>query len=79
MQVRGLGRVRLPSAETRATLQAHSVLRYADWRAVIAEYVATRRGLDPADLVPRVVGHVSLALSAYEQWLESTDAELAGC
>jgi TetR/AcrR family transcriptional regulator, regulator of mycofactocin system len=54
------------------------VLRYADWRAVIAEYVATRRGLDPEDLVPRVVGHVSLALSAYEQWLESTDAELAG-
>jgi mycofactocin system transcriptional regulator len=61
-------------------LQAHSALRYAEWRAVIADYVASRRGLDPDDLLPRTVGHVSLALalSAYEQWLESTDAEPAG-
>jgi mycofactocin system transcriptional regulator len=53
------------------TLQAHSVLRYAEWRAVIAEYVAGRLGLEPDDLVPRTVGQVSLAiaLSAYEQWL----------
>lgn len=61
------------------TLQAHSVLRYAEWRAVIAEYVAGRLGLDPDDLVPRTVGHASLAiaLSAYEQWLESPEASLA--
>lgn len=60
-------------------LQAHSVLRYGEWRAVIAEYVSERRGLTPDDLLPRVVGHVSLALalSAYEQWLESADAGLA--
>lgn len=59
-------------------LQAHSVLRYGEWRAVIADYVAERLGLAPDDLTPRVVGHVSLALalSAYEQWLESPDASL---
>lgn len=54
------------------TLQAHSVLRYAEWRAVIAGYVAGRLGLEPEDLVPRTVGQVSLALTltAYEQWLD---------
>jgi TetR/AcrR family transcriptional regulator, regulator of mycofactocin system len=60
------------------TLQAHSVLRYGEWRAVIAEYVAGRLGLAPDDLLPRVVGQVSLAiaLSAYEQWLPSGEASL---
>jgi mycofactocin system transcriptional regulator len=52
-------------------LQAHSVLRYSEWRAVIAEYVARRLGLRPDDMVPSVVAQVSLALAltAYEQWL----------
>jgi len=61
------------------TLQAHSVLRYGEWRAVIAEYVARRLGMEPDALVPRTVGHVSLAiaLSAYEQWLASPGASLA--
>jgi mycofactocin system transcriptional regulator len=59
-------------------LQAHSVLRYAEWRGVIAEYVADRLGLSPDNLMPRTVGHVSLALalSAYEEWLDSPDASL---
>jgi mycofactocin system transcriptional regulator len=59
-------------------LQAHSVLRYAAWRAVIAEYVAARLGLAPDDLVPRTVGNVALALAitAYEGWLEDPDADL---
>jgi hypothetical protein len=57
-------------------LQAHSALRYTEWRAVIADYVAARRGLDPDDLRPRTVAHVSLALalSAYDQWLKLPDA-----
>lgn len=54
------------------SLQAHSVLMYERWRAVIAEYVATRTHQPAESLVPRTVGHVSLALaiSAYEQWLK---------
>lgn len=61
---------------TTPALQAHSVLRYAQWRQVIAEHVATRSGQAPDDLLPRTVGHVSLAvsLSAYEQWLRDDDA-----
>lgn len=59
-------------------LQAHSVLRYSDWRGVIADYVAERLGLDPDDLLPQTVGQVSLALSlsAYGAWLRDPDALL---
>jgi mycofactocin system transcriptional regulator len=59
-------------------LQAHSVLRYGQWRAVIAEYVASRTDTEPEDLLPRTVGHVSLALaiSAYEAWLRDDAAQL---
>lgn len=59
-------------------LQAHSVIRYAEWRGVIAEYVAMRRGLAPDDLLPRIVGQVSLALalSAYEHWLDNPGSSL---
>ena len=60
-------------------LQAHSVLRYAQWRAVIAEYVARRTGLEPDDLLPSVVGQVSLALAltAYEQWLRRPGSSIS--
>ncbi|MBZ5739445.1 mycofactocin system transcriptional regulator [Nocardioides mangrovi] len=61
------------------TLQAHSVLRYAEWRSVIAEYVAERLDLRPDDLLPRTAGGVALtlAISAYEAWLEDPAADLA--
>lgn len=59
-------------------LQAHSVLRYAAWRAVIAEHVAVRCGLAVEDVLPQTVGHVALALSltAYEQWLRRPEVPL---
>jgi TetR/AcrR family transcriptional regulator, regulator of mycofactocin system len=59
-------------------LQAHSVLMYEQWRSVIADYVAERYALRSTDLLPRTVGHASLALalSAYEQWLQSETASL---
>ncbi|GAA4703855.1 mycofactocin system transcriptional regulator [Nocardioides conyzicola] len=60
-------------------LQAHSVLRYAEWRGVIAEHVARRTGLGPSDTLPRTVGSVSLALaiSAYEGWLADPGSDLS--
>jgi mycofactocin system transcriptional regulator len=60
-------------------LQAHSVLRYAQWRAVIAEYVARRLGTHPEGLVPSVVAQVSLALAltAYEQWLRDPRSSIS--
>lgn len=59
-------------------LQAHSVLRYAEWRAVIAEYVAERRGEQPTDPLPETVSQVclALALSAYVLWLRESGPSL---
>lgn len=59
-------------------LRAHSMLRYAEWRAVIAEFVALRRGLAASDLLPQVVSQVSLALAlaAYDEWLRDPASSL---
>jgi TetR/AcrR family transcriptional regulator, regulator of mycofactocin system len=62
-----------------SALQAHSTLRYADWRAVIARFAARRLG-EPVDaLGPQLVGHVALgaAVAAYERWLHDDSADLA--
>lgn len=61
------------------TLQAHSTLRYAEWRDVICQYAAGRLGLEPDDLVPQLIGHVSLALAmtAYGRWLGEPDTSVA--
>lgn len=73
-----LHRQRMTLILTTPALQAHSVHQYAEWREVIAEYVAGRHGLTPDDALPRVVGHVSLALAmaAYDQWLAADGAPL---
>lgn len=59
-------------------LQAHSALRYAEWRGVISHYVARRTGAGPGDLEPGVVAHVALglALAAYDAWLENPKRSL---
>ena len=59
-------------------LQAHSTLRYAAWRQVIADFVAARTGRQPDALLPRTVAHAMLgvAVAAYEQWLDSGDGDL---
>ena len=59
-------------------LFAHASLRYADWRQVIAEYVATRTGASPGALEPQSVAWacLGLCLAAYEQWLAREDADL---
>ncbi|MFW0795532.1 mycofactocin system transcriptional regulator [Gordonia sp. CPCC 205515] len=59
-------------------LQAHSMLMYADWRHVIAEYCAHRLGLDERDHLPQTIAWMCLgiALSAYEQWLADPTTDL---
>ena len=59
-------------------LQAHSALRYADWRAVVARFVARRSRHGEDDAVPQLVGHVALAIAvaSYEQWLADPTSEL---
>jgi mycofactocin system transcriptional regulator len=61
-------------------LQAHSTLRYARWRQVVAEFAARRLEQPLDDLAPQLVGHVALAaaLAAYEQWLLRPDGRLEG-
>jgi TetR/AcrR family transcriptional regulator, regulator of mycofactocin system len=59
-------------------LQAHSTLRYADWRAVVAEFVAERLGQPRTALMPQVIAYACLgaAVAAYEQWLRHEDRDL---
>ena len=60
------------------TLLAHSTLRFAAWREVVAEFVAERTGRRPDDLAPQAIAHAVLgvAIAAYEHWLDDPDADL---
>ena len=57
-------------------LQAHSTLRYAQWRHVVAGYVGRRLSTDPSSLTPQVIAAATLgaATSAYELWLRQSTA-----
>jgi mycofactocin system transcriptional regulator len=59
-------------------LQAHSALRYADWRAVVARHAARTLDLPVEGFVPQLVAHVALAaaLAAHEQWLADDASDL---
>jgi TetR/AcrR family transcriptional regulator, regulator of mycofactocin system len=63
---------------TTPALQAHSALRYAAWRQVLAGFVATRLGVDPDSLAPQTIAYATLgvALAAYEQWLRAPGSDL---
>lgn len=60
------------------TLLAHSTLRYASWRQVVAEHVARRLELPEGDLIPQTMAWTCLGvcLAAYEQWLGDGDETL---
>lgn len=60
------------------TLMAHSTLRYAEWRQVIAEFVAERLHQPADSLEPQAIAWACLGLSiaSYEQWLSHEDADL---
>ena len=59
-------------------LQAHSTLRYAAWRDVVAAYVGRRLGMPADALLPQTVAHATLGacLAGYEQWLRTPGAQL---
>ncbi|SDX23839.1 mycofactocin system transcriptional regulator [Amycolatopsis xylanica] len=59
-------------------LQAHSTLRYADWRRVVADFVAERLNQPANSLEPQAISHAVLgvAVAAYEQWLSDEGSEL---
>lgn len=59
-------------------LQAHSTLRYAEWRSVVADYVAMRLACSSQAMLPQLVSHTVLAacIAAYELWLLSDQQDL---
>jgi mycofactocin system transcriptional regulator len=71
-------RVRMSLVLHTPALQAHSTLRYAGWRAVIAEHAADRLGAEVDSLPVQLVAHQALAcaVTAYEQWLARPGSDL---
>jgi len=72
-------RVRMSLVLHTPALQAHSTLRYAGWRAVIAEHAAAWLGVAVDALEAQLVAHQALAcaVTAYEQWLARPGTDLA--
>lgn len=64
-------RIRMTLITSVPALQAHSALRYDEWCAVIAEFVARRTGGAPDDLVPQLVAQAALGASkaTYQRWI----------
>ena len=59
-------------------LLAHSTLRFAAWRDVVAEFVAVRTGVAADALGPQVISHAVLgvAIAAYQKWLDDEHTDL---
>lgn len=59
-------------------LQAHSTLRYTEWRDVITEFVARRMDRPEGALIVQTIGYTSLAvaIAAYDVWLRDEDSDL---
>lgn len=60
------------------SLVAHSTLRYAAWRQVVAEYAAWRLDVEQDSMRPQAIASalLGICMSAYEQWLQHEDADL---
>lgn len=71
-------RIRMTLITTVPALQAHSMVRYAEWRGVVSEFVADRLEERPDDLVPLTVGHMALATSiaAFVRWVHHPEDDL---
>jgi mycofactocin system transcriptional regulator len=66
-------RLRLTLITTVPALQAHSMLRYSAWRAVVAEYAARRWGVEPDALEPQALGYAALgaSMAAFTAWVRA--------
>jgi mycofactocin system transcriptional regulator len=71
-------RIRMTLITTVPALQAHSMLRYADWRGVIAEYVADRTGEPVDSLTAQTISHAALGVSmaAFTTWVQDPEQDL---
>ena len=71
-------RIRMRMITGVPALQAHSTLRYAEWRSVIAEFVAGRLGCGVDDLIPQTVAHAALgtSMAAFLVWVDNPASDL---
>ncbi|HTT96098.1 MAG TPA: mycofactocin system transcriptional regulator [Solirubrobacterales bacterium] len=76
-QLPGL-RIRMTLIARTPALQAHSALRYAEWRAVVAEWAAGRCGLAADDLLPQAIAGAALgvAMATFGRWVDHPDEDL---
>lgn len=71
-------RARLKLILSEPELIARSLLRFQDWRDVIAEFTGRRLDLPTSSFLPQLVGEVALgaAVAAYRQWIPSDTDDL---
>ena len=71
-------RIRMTLITTVPSLQAHSMLRYAAWRNVVAEFAADRLGQEPDDLAPLALGYAALgaSMAAFSRWVANLGDDL---
>jgi mycofactocin system transcriptional regulator len=62
-------------------LQAHSMMRSAAWRRVVAEFAAERAQCRPDELMPQTIAHAALgaAMAATTRWVRAPDEQLERC
>lgn len=74
-------RLRMTLITTVPALQAHSMLRYASWRAVVAEWAAARRGEASEALAPQVIAHLALgaSMAGFSRWVANPGEDLERC
>jgi TetR/AcrR family transcriptional regulator, regulator of mycofactocin system len=71
-------RHRMTLITTVPALQGHSMVRYADWCAVISQFVADRLRTDPDGHIPQVIANACLgaAMATYRHWIRNPDVDL---
>jgi mycofactocin system transcriptional regulator len=74
-------RIRMTLITRVPALQGYSMIRYAAWRRVIAEFAASRLGGRHDDLLPQAVAHAALGTSvaAFTRWVRTPDEDLGRC
>jgi len=73
-------RIRMGLISSVPTLVAHSAVRYAEWRDVVARFVAGRIGGAADDLAPQTVARATLgaAIAAFTCWARHDTDDLTG-
>ncbi len=73
-------RIRIGLISTVPSLIAHSAVRYAEWRDVVAAFAARRLGRAPDDLAPQALARAALgvAAAAFDSWASGDSDDLGG-